>query len=202
MLLAEVGGDCIVFAYFDGNPVNTLLIMRGAVAAQLESVFDRYVDEVFHHMWAEFSQRVGRRSTSRLDWPVWPNLVKSSSVPRREIDSVSATSSRKRKLASSRTSEKTLKRSGYWDELRGAAVARGEFQRKGEPTSSANRPNPEHATQCRLDIATTVQLVDYHPRKRGKTSGGMILRFSGGRESDSFWEWRRPGILTVCRTPS
>ena len=38
--------------------------------------------------------------------------------------------------------------------------------------------------------------------KRGKTSGGMILRFSGGRESDSFWEWRRPGILTVCRTPS
>jgi len=39
-------------------------------------------------------------------------------------------------------------------------------------------------------------------RKRGKTSGGMILRFSGGRESDSFWEWRRPGILTVCRTPS
>jgi hypothetical protein len=39
-------------------------------------------------------------------------------------------------------------------------------------------------------------------RKRGKTSGGMILRFSGGRESDSFLEWRRPGILTVCRTPS
>ena len=34
-------------------PVNTLLIMRGAVAAQLEGVFDRYVDEVFRHMWAE-----------------------------------------------------------------------------------------------------------------------------------------------------
>jgi hypothetical protein len=30
--------------------------------------------------------------------------------------------------------------------------------------------------------------------KRGKTSGGMILRFSGGRESDSFWEWRRPKL--------
>jgi hypothetical protein len=27
--------------------------MRGAVAAQLEGVFDRYVDEVFRHMWAE-----------------------------------------------------------------------------------------------------------------------------------------------------
>jgi 2-hydroxychromene-2-carboxylate isomerase len=34
-------------------PVNTLLIMRGAVAAQLEGVFDRYVDEAFRHMWAE-----------------------------------------------------------------------------------------------------------------------------------------------------
>src|SRR5215468_10019187 len=34
-------------------PVNTLLIMRGAVAAELEGVFTRYVDEVFRHMWAE-----------------------------------------------------------------------------------------------------------------------------------------------------
>ena len=34
-------------------PVNTLLIMRGAVAARFENVFARYVDEVFRHMWAE-----------------------------------------------------------------------------------------------------------------------------------------------------
>jgi 2-hydroxychromene-2-carboxylate isomerase len=34
-------------------PVNTLLIMRGAVAAELEGVFGRYVVEVFRHMWAE-----------------------------------------------------------------------------------------------------------------------------------------------------
>jgi 2-hydroxychromene-2-carboxylate isomerase len=34
-------------------PVNTLMIMRGAVAAQMEGVFDRYVDEVFRHMWTE-----------------------------------------------------------------------------------------------------------------------------------------------------
>jgi len=34
-------------------PVNTLLIMRGAVAAQLEGCFERYVDEVYRHMWAE-----------------------------------------------------------------------------------------------------------------------------------------------------
>ena len=41
------------FAFNPFFPVNTLLIMRGAVAAQLEGVFDRYVDEVFRHMWAE-----------------------------------------------------------------------------------------------------------------------------------------------------
>ncbi len=33
-------------------PVNTLLIMRGAIAAQLDGVFQRYVDEMFRHMWA------------------------------------------------------------------------------------------------------------------------------------------------------
>jgi 2-hydroxychromene-2-carboxylate isomerase len=34
-------------------PVNTLLIMRGAIAAQLEGGLEHYVDEVFRHMWAE-----------------------------------------------------------------------------------------------------------------------------------------------------
>ena len=34
-------------------PVNTLLIMRGAIAAQLDGVFERYIDEMFRHMWAE-----------------------------------------------------------------------------------------------------------------------------------------------------
>ena len=34
-------------------PVNTLLIMRGAIAAQLDGVFERYVDDVFKAMWAE-----------------------------------------------------------------------------------------------------------------------------------------------------
>jgi len=32
-------------------PVNTLQLMRGAVAAQREGVFDAYVKAVFHHMW-------------------------------------------------------------------------------------------------------------------------------------------------------
>jgi len=34
-------------------PVNTLMIMRGAVAARTLGIFERYVDEVFRHMWAE-----------------------------------------------------------------------------------------------------------------------------------------------------
>jgi 2-hydroxychromene-2-carboxylate isomerase len=34
-------------------PVNTLAIMRGAVAAQKLGIFARYVDEIYRHMWAE-----------------------------------------------------------------------------------------------------------------------------------------------------
>jgi 2-hydroxychromene-2-carboxylate isomerase len=34
-------------------PVNTLAIMRGAVAAKRLGVFERYVDEMYRHMWAE-----------------------------------------------------------------------------------------------------------------------------------------------------
>jgi 2-hydroxychromene-2-carboxylate isomerase len=34
-------------------PVNTLHLMRAAVAARLEGVFEKYVEAAFHHMWAE-----------------------------------------------------------------------------------------------------------------------------------------------------
>ena len=34
-------------------PVNTLLLMRGAIAAHSLGVFERYVDEMYRHMWAE-----------------------------------------------------------------------------------------------------------------------------------------------------
>ena len=34
-------------------PVNTLVLMRGAVAARKLGMFERYVDEMFRHMWAE-----------------------------------------------------------------------------------------------------------------------------------------------------
>ena len=34
-------------------PVNTLNLMRGAIAAQFEGVFETYVEAAFHHMWRE-----------------------------------------------------------------------------------------------------------------------------------------------------
>jgi 2-hydroxychromene-2-carboxylate isomerase len=34
-------------------PVNTLTLMRGAIAAQRLGVFERYVDEMYRHMWSE-----------------------------------------------------------------------------------------------------------------------------------------------------
>lgn len=34
-------------------PVNTLNLMRAAVAAQLDGAFDKYVEAAFHHMWVE-----------------------------------------------------------------------------------------------------------------------------------------------------
>ncbi|MGA7074666.1 2-hydroxychromene-2-carboxylate isomerase [Bradyrhizobium sp.] len=34
-------------------PVNTLNLMRTAIAAQFEGVFEKYIDSAFHHMWVE-----------------------------------------------------------------------------------------------------------------------------------------------------
>jgi 2-hydroxychromene-2-carboxylate isomerase len=34
-------------------PVNTLNLMRTAIAAQIEGVFEKYVEAAFHHMWRE-----------------------------------------------------------------------------------------------------------------------------------------------------
>jgi 2-hydroxychromene-2-carboxylate isomerase len=34
-------------------PINTLNLMRAAVAAQLEGVYEKYVEAAFHHMWRE-----------------------------------------------------------------------------------------------------------------------------------------------------
>ncbi len=34
-------------------PVNTVQLMRGAIVAQREGCFEKYVDEMYRHMWAE-----------------------------------------------------------------------------------------------------------------------------------------------------
>ncbi len=34
-------------------PVNTLMLMRGAIAARRLGIAERYVDEIYRHMWAE-----------------------------------------------------------------------------------------------------------------------------------------------------
>jgi 2-hydroxychromene-2-carboxylate isomerase len=41
------------FTFNPHFPVNTLLIMRGAVGAQLDGDLPRYLDAVFRHMWVE-----------------------------------------------------------------------------------------------------------------------------------------------------
>jgi 2-hydroxychromene-2-carboxylate isomerase len=48
-------------------PVNTLTLMRGAIAAQRLEVFERYVEEMFRHMWAD---------PKKMDDPkVWGNVL-------------------------------------------------------------------------------------------------------------------------------
>ncbi len=34
-------------------PVNTLTLMRGAIVAQREGFYEKYIDEMYRHMWAE-----------------------------------------------------------------------------------------------------------------------------------------------------
>ena len=34
-------------------PVNTLVLMRGAIAARRLGIFEHYVDEIYRHMWAD-----------------------------------------------------------------------------------------------------------------------------------------------------
>jgi 2-hydroxychromene-2-carboxylate isomerase len=51
-------------------PVNTLTLMRGAIAAQRLGVFQRYVDDMFRHMWSE---------PKKMDDPlVWRDMLAAS----------------------------------------------------------------------------------------------------------------------------
>lgn len=41
------------FGFNPDFPINTLVLMRGAVAAQRLGVFERYVDEIYRYMWRD-----------------------------------------------------------------------------------------------------------------------------------------------------
>ena len=73
--------------------------------------------------------------------------------------------------------------------IEGQSVLRGDNAHSSSAGQSANGLLGQKGSDCDLAIGA-------------KLSGGMILQFSGGRESDSFWGCCRPGILMVCRTPS
>jgi 2-hydroxychromene-2-carboxylate isomerase len=58
-------------------PVNTLMMMRGAIAAQSLGVFERYVNEMFRNMWAE---------PKKMDDPqVWRAALDESGLPTARI---------------------------------------------------------------------------------------------------------------------
>jgi 2-hydroxychromene-2-carboxylate isomerase len=58
-------------------PVNTLMMMRGTIAAQSLGVFERYVDEMFRNMWAE--------PKKMDDLQVWRAALDESGLPTERI---------------------------------------------------------------------------------------------------------------------
>ncbi|MEX2208658.1 MAG: 2-hydroxychromene-2-carboxylate isomerase [Myxococcota bacterium] len=71
-------------------PVNTLQIMRGAVAAQRLGCFERYVDEVYRHMWAE---------PKKMDDPaVIASALRASGLPADELLALASDASVKQEL--------------------------------------------------------------------------------------------------------
>jgi len=73
-------------------PVNTLVLMRGAIAAQMLGVFDEYVDEVYRHMWSnpkKMDDPTVRRTAlleSGLDVDRLDELIESAEVKTRLIE--------------------------------------------------------------------------------------------------------------------
>jgi len=101
----------IPFAMNPYFPVNTLLLMRGAVAAEELGVFQRYVDAVFDHMWAE---------PKKMDDPaVVVAALDASGLPARDLAALTQTQPVKDRLLANTT----------------ASVERGTF---GSPTFFVN----------------------------------------------------------------
>ncbi len=85
----------------------------------------------------------------------------------------------------------------YWSRPGAPLPSASSITRSAKFCSSARQPfwppGPSTASRCGRAFSC----------KRGKTGGGgMNIRFTGGRESDSFWACRRPRISTSCRQPS
>ncbi len=58
-------------------PVNTLGLMRGAIGARSIGLFERYVDEIYRHMWAD---------PKKMDEPaVWRAAMEESDLPAARI---------------------------------------------------------------------------------------------------------------------
>src|SRR5712692_11859490 len=90
---------------------------------------------------------------------------------------------------------------------RSSAFATTSRVRCGSPDQGGNGPllveieQPLDRGVDAREIGERELILDGNPRKRGKTRGGMILRFSGRRESDSLWECRLLQTSIAFRTP-
>ena len=84
-------------------PVNTLQIMRGAIAAQRLGCYERYVDELYRHMWAQ---------PKKLDDPaVIAAALDESGLPANELLALAADASVKQELIAS--TERSVARGNF-----------------------------------------------------------------------------------------
>ena len=84
-------------------PINTLNLMRVAIAAQLEGVFEKYVEAAFHHMW---------REPKKMDDPdVAMKAIASSGLDAQKLFSRAQESDVKAKLI--RNTEDAVERGAY-----------------------------------------------------------------------------------------
>ena len=118
-------------------PVNTLNLMRAAVAAQMEGVFEKYVEAAFHHMWVE---------PKKMDDPeVAAKALASSGLDAAKLFARAQDADVKAKLIENTAIRRRarrvrladlLRRQG--DVLRQGAAARSRGDGFGEVTTSAN----------------------------------------------------------------
>lgn len=91
------------FQYNPHFPLNSLTIMRGAIAAKRVGCFERYVDEVFRHIWAE---------PKKMDDPgVFQAALEASGLPAAELIALTQDPSVKQELIAN--TDQFVKRGGF-----------------------------------------------------------------------------------------